>query len=116
MLIQQYILQLQIAMHAVLLMHVGHSTNQLCENLLRLGFRKSSILDEVVVKLIAAAVFEDEPYKTLGDNNLVQSYNMWMNQLSMVVYFSCKIWVVFVCRFEDNLTENGKLAYRRMLG
>lgn len=84
-------------------MYVGHSADQLRENLLNLFRRDRSIVSKVVEELVAfrslarwesqgdeentRAVLQDQPHQTLRDYHLIQARNMWMYKLSVMVYF-----------------------------
>jgi hypothetical protein len=51
--VQQYVLELQIAVYAGLLMDVGYCANELCEDLLHFRRFHRPNFEEVVVELVA---------------------------------------------------------------
>lgn len=48
-------------------------------------------------------VLQHKPDQRLCDDDFVQSCNMRVEELSMVVYFSCQVRIVFVGGFQNNL-------------
>lgn len=49
------------------------------------------------------AVFQDQPHHRLGHNHLVQSRDMRMDKLSVMVDFAGQVRVVFLGGFKDDL-------------
>jgi hypothetical protein len=48
-------------------------------------------------------ILQNEPDKSLRHDDFVQAGDMRMIELSVVVDFPCKIRIIFIRRFEDNL-------------
>mgnify|MGYP007135343178 CR=1 FL=1 len=102
-LIQQNILQLQIAMHALLLVDVADCPNELGECFLYFFDRQSSVLQQIVVELVAGAVLQDEPDERLGDDDFVEARDVRVDKLAVVVDFAGEVGVLFSRRLEDDL-------------
>jgi len=83
-------------MDAILRMYICYSTNKLCKDSLCLAIRNPTVFDKIIVKLIAAAIFQCKPYERFGDNNFVESDYMWMYKLSVMVNLSSKVGIIFV--------------------
>ena len=101
--VQQYVLELQIAVHAGLVVYVGYGANELREYALDLGGLEGALLQEVVVELVAGTVLEDQPDQLLGDYDLVQAGDVRVDELAVVVDFAREVGVVFLRRLEDDL-------------
>ena len=43
--VQHYVLEFQVPVHAVVEMHIAHGADELCEYLLRFGYREPAVLD-----------------------------------------------------------------------
>lgn len=103
MFVQQYVLELQIAVHARLVVYVGYGADELREYALDLGGLEGALLQEVVVELVAGTVLEDQPDQLLGDYDLVQAGDVRVDELAVVVDFAREVGVVFLRRLEDDL-------------
>jgi hypothetical protein len=102
-LIQQYIFELQVAMDAGLLMHIRHSADQLGKGPLHLVHRESAMLDQVIIQFVTRTVLQDKPHQRLGYYNLVESRNMWMHELSVMVDFAGQVRIALVRGLEHDL-------------
>jgi hypothetical protein len=103
MLVQQDVLELQIAVDARLVVDVGHGADELGEDALDLGGLEGALLQEVVVELVAGTVLEDQPDQLLGDYDLVQARDVRVDELAVVVDLAREVGVVFLGRLEDDL-------------
>jgi hypothetical protein len=43
-------------------------------------------------------VLQNQPYQRLGDYDLIQPCDMWMDELSVVVYLSSQVRIIFLGR------------------
>lgn len=83
-----------------LLVDICHSANQLREYPLDLVDRELPMLDQVVVQLVSGTIFQDQPHQRLGHYDLVQSGNVRVDELSVVVDLAGQVRVALVCRLE----------------
>lgn len=60
------------------------------------------MFEEVVVELGSCAIFQDEPDEVLGDNDFVESRDVRVDELSVVVDFAGEVGVALVCGFQDD--------------
>lgn len=125
MLIEQYVFELEIAVHTVLGVDIGDSTQQLREDLLDLDFFHTAMFEEVVIQFVAyvaplllardvcsiaqgrvwqtGTVFQHQPYQRLGDNHLIKTRNVWVEELAMMVDLARQVRIVLLGRLEHNL-------------
>jgi hypothetical protein len=75
-------------------MNIAHGTHQLGEDLLHLADFHAAMVENVVVQLIARTVFQHQPDQVLGHNHLVQSRDVRVQELAMVVDFSGQVGIV----------------------
>ena len=90
-------------MYTLFLMNVRHCADQLCEDLLHFRRFDRAAVEEMVVKFIAGAPLKNEPYHRLGDYDFVEARDVRVDELAMVVDFSCEVRVVLFGALEDDL-------------
>lgn len=90
-------------MHALLLVDVADRPDELGECFLYLFDRQSSMLQQIVVELVAGAVLQDEPDERLGDDDFVEACDVRMDELAVVMDFAGEVGVLFSRRLEDDL-------------
>lgn len=64
-------------------------------------------------KLVTCTVFEDHPHQVLCHDNLIQSCNMGVDELPVVVDLASQVRVGSIRRLQDDL--NRPFSYRRLL-
>lgn len=110
MLVQQDVLELQIAVDAGLVVDVRDSANELGEDALDFGRLESAFLQEVVVELVARTVLQSQPDQLLGDYDLVQAGDVRVDELAVVVDLTRKVGVVLLRRLEYDLLPSACLS------
>jgi len=65
--------------------------------------QRFSYLLGVLFSLLTRAVLQDQPDQVLRDYNFIKARDVWVYELSVVMDFACKVWVVFLCRLEHHL-------------
>lgn len=107
--------------------HVRHSADQLCEDLLNLFRRYWAMAEQIIVQFISwkpvqrpscthleshhtRAILQDKPDQSFRHDNLIQSCDMRMKELPMMVDFSREIRVVLLRGFEDDLLEHQRFG------
>ncbi len=95
-LVEEDVFELEVAVHAVLLVNVGHGADELGEDLLDLVDGKGAMIEEVVVQLVTCAVFEDQPYQILGDNDLVEPGDVGVYELAVMMDLAREVRVSLV--------------------
>jgi hypothetical protein len=108
-LIQKYVLELKVAVHAGLVVDVGNGANELGEYALDFGRLKRALCQEVVVELIARAPFKSQPDQLLGDYDFVQARDVRVGELAVVVDLAREVGVVFLRRLEYDLLPSAYL-------
>jgi hypothetical protein len=103
MLVQQYILELQVAVDARLVVDIADGADELGENALNFGGFDSTLFQDVVVEFVAWTVLEYQPDQALGDYDLVQAGDVRMCELAMVVDLAREVPVVFLRALEHDL-------------
>lgn len=99
MLIEKNILEFKIAVYAGLLVDVRDSSNKLCEDFLDFINWERTVFEEVIVELGSRAIFQDKPDEVLGDNDFVESRDVRVDELSVVVDFASEVGVTLVGGF-----------------
>ena len=97
-------------MYALLTVYVCDSSDKLCEYLLSSLDRKRAFITEVVVQFISLTVFQNEPYLVLGDYNFVESGDVRVYELAVVMDFASEVWIFFARGFEDDLGAIGEVV------
>jgi hypothetical protein len=110
MFIQQDILQLQVPMDTILRVDISHSAHQLRKYLFTLFSCQPAMLQKVVVQLIARTILQHQPHQRLRHNHFIQTRNMGMHELSMMVDFAGKVGVVLKGRFEYHFGVVGEFV------
>ena len=64
------------------------------------------MFEEVVVEFIAGAKLEDEPYQRLGDYDFVETGDVWVEELAVVVNLASEVGVILLGRLEDDLERS----------
>jgi len=70
-LVEEDIFEFQIAVDTRLLMYICDGADELGKNLLDFVHRQRAVFEEVVVKLIASAIFQYQPHQVFRDYDLV---------------------------------------------
>ncbi|KAL5379126.1 hypothetical protein PMIN02_011039 [Paraphaeosphaeria minitans] len=131
-LVEQDVLELEIAVDARLVVHVRDGADELGEDLLDLGGAERAVGEEVVVEFVACsgksdvflptdmearrartrAVLEGQPDERLGDDDLVQAGNVGVDELAVVVDLAGEgqRWEQAVCTRATDLGAVGELV------
>lgn len=104
-LVEQDVLQFQVAVDTRFRMDVRDGADQLCEDLLNLSFFHATMFEQVVIQLVASTPFQDQPYQRLGDYDFVKACNVRVEELAMVVDLASEVGVVLLGRLEHNLVK-----------
>lgn len=83
--IQQYILQLEIAMDDAMHMQPAYGQRQFAKQPPRLALQNAAPFHEIVKQLAAAAELRDEPYMGLCGDDLVEMDNVGVVEAAVVV-------------------------------
>ena len=103
LLVEQDVLQLEVSMNTGLAMDVGDGANELCEDPLDLFNGQRAMTEEIVVEFITRAIFEHQPNQLFCYDNLIESGDVRMEELAMVVNFTGQIGVFSRRRLENDL-------------
>lgn len=110
MLVEQDVFELEIAVDTRLLVDIANGTDQLGKGLLDLLDGETAMLEQVIVELVARAVFEDEPDEGLCHDDFVETGDVWVDELAVVVDLAGEVGIVLVGRLEDDLGAIGELV------
>lgn len=111
-------------MYARLLVYIRYGTHELGEDLLDLVAWQRAMFEKVVIQFVACsksapissniaytpfidhtlAVFQNQPYHGLGHYHLVQSRNMRVDKLAMMMDLAGKVRIILLGGFEHNLS------------
>jgi len=97
-------------MYAGLGMDVRHSANELRKYPLHLHGIHAAVFREVVIQLVSRTVLQCQPYRALRNHDLIQSRNMRMHKLSMMMYLSWQVRVILARTLEDDLRPANELV------
>jgi hypothetical protein len=71
---------------------------------------EGAVAEQVVVELVAGAVLEDQPDELLGDDDLVETGNVGVDELAVVMDLAGEVGVVLLGRLEDDARAVAELV------
>jgi hypothetical protein len=89
-------------------MDIRHSADELGEDPLDFVDGESAMLYQVVVQFVTGTVFQDQPDQCFCHYDLVETGDMWMYKLSVMVDFACEIRVALFRGLEHDLGPIGE--------
>jgi hypothetical protein len=109
-LVEQDVLELEVAVDARLAVDIGDGADELGEDALDAVGVEGAVAEQVVVELVAGAVLEDQPDELLGDDDLVETGNVGVDELAVVMDLAGEVGVVLLGRLEDDARAVAELV------
>jgi hypothetical protein len=109
-LVEQDVLELEVAVDARLAVDIGDGADELGEDALDTVGVEGAVAEQVVVELVAGAVLEDQPDELLGDDDLVETGNVGVDELAVVMDLAGEVGVVLLGRLEDDARAVAELV------
>jgi hypothetical protein len=109
-LVEQDVFELEVAVDARLAVDIGDGADELGEDALDAVGVEGAVAEQVVVELVAGAVLEDQPDELLGDDDLVETGNVGVDELAVVMDLAGEVGVVLLGRLEDDARAVAELV------
>jgi hypothetical protein len=109
-LVEQDVFELEVAVDARLAVDIGDGADELGEDALDAVGVEGAVAEQVVVELVAGAVLKDQPDELLGDDDLVETGNVGVDELAVVMDLAGEVGVVLLGRLEDDARAVAELV------